>query len=340
MRNYYNFGNDLYQKASNQFFFSSITQNVPQFMLEIKSKTLHDFDEDVFPNALEIQEYINYNGDYNDIKKMILRIFKNQIKSGEFVFNEENSFAQKTNLIILFSKYFKKLDNTAEDYIELIKNSLFHEIQQKYTKTDLILGGYDSYIDILQKGDFYENFKPKKKNFTGFPISLSFDKFEKSNNNHELSNLEKHNNFNDNKSRYNRKSQFDTISDYTLFTGRFSKNNLSLRTISKINNEKIFNFKKKIFTEQGNEISHKVPILNGKQLIEASDGFQYATYKNVIYYYDKFSSNVLSFDYKSTNTYNNINCDFYQLINTIDTPLNEKDFGKSNILKNLKGIFI
>lgn len=333
MRNSYDISNDTYEKASNQFFFSSITLNVPQFMLEIKSKTLHDFDEEVFPVALEIKKYINYDGDFKDIKKMLTTIFNTQIKSDEKIYNLESSFAQKINLIITFTKYFLKIDNAASDYIKLIKNTLFDKIDQNYSKSDLIIGTNENYIDLLNKGDFYENFKPNKTKFTGFPIKLTFDdektikkKNEKSRSLQEFKNLKKS----------TLKDQFDRINQYTMYTGRFSTNNFNLRTISKINNDKIFNFKKGLFTNEGKEIYYRVPIFKGKTLIEASDGFQYSAEKNVIYYYDKFSSNVLSFEFKSTNKFSNINCDFYQLANTIETPLTEKDIGKSNILKNLK----
>lgn len=336
MRNFYDISNNTYEKASNQFFFSSITLNVPQFMLEIKSNSLHDFDDEVFTVPLEIKNYINHYADYTSIKKMITRTFHDKIKSNEKIYNEESSFAEKINLIITFTKYFIKLDNKASGYINLIKNTLFNKIDQNYSKDDLIFGTNDPYIDILNKGEFYENFKPNKNKFTGFPIKLTFDDYNNSNTSTE--NIRKINIIKGfKKSDFN--DQFDRVNEYTMYTGRFSINNLSLRTISKINNDKIFNIKKSILTNEGKEIFFRVPILKGKSLIETSDGFQYSTEKNVIYYYDKFSSNVLSFEFKSTNKLSNINCDFYQLANTIETPLSESDFGKSNILKNLKSNF-
>jgi len=311
-------------------------------MLEIKSETLHDFDEEVFPVALEIKEYFKNIRDYNMFRKFICSIFKNQIKSEVLIYNEENTFAQKINLIINFTKYFIKIDNFAADYIRLIKNSLFNDIVQIYDKKDLILGGYDKYIELIKNGEFYENFKPSKTKFSGFPIKLGFEeinnieKFKKKNQFYKTEITQKLKEFNNFKKAESSKGQFDDVNEMTLFTGRFSLDNMNLRTISKINNDKIFNFKKNIFTEEGKEIYYRVPILRGKSLIDASDGFQYSTEKNVIYYYDKFSSNVLGFEYKKAASYSNINCDYYQLANTIETPLTEKDIGKSNILIKLK----
>ena len=109
-------------------------------------------------------------------------------------------------------------------------------------------------------------------------------------------------------------------------------------TISKINNQRIFNFKKNIFNNENKEFSYVIPLFKGKKLIEASDGFQYSTNKNYIFYYDKFSSNVFGFEFKKSKKYNNnIECDFYQLNEITETPLNEDYIGNSSILKEAKG---
>lgn len=240
-------------------------------------------------------------------------------------------------MIISFTKYFVGIDDSAKSYIKLIRNTLFKNILQSYSKIDIILGGYDSYIDILNKGDFYENFKPNKKKFSGFNIKLGFD-INKSQEGKILADkLYKMAFFN--KSKYKGNHQFESYNRLTMQTGKKSKKHLNLRTISKINDEKVFNTVKQIFSNDGDTIYYRVPIFRGKPLVTASDGFQYSTDKNVIFYYDKFSSNVLNFEYKSGAEFSNLNCDFYQLSNTLQTAMTEKDFGKSLIIKNSKSKF-
>jgi hypothetical protein len=305
---------NLLKKSENQFFNSEITYNVPQFMLEKKSKTLNDLDEEFYPEPLEIPFYYSNcleENNCNSYKNFFLNIFNKELKSDIKIFNTEEVFANKINLIISLTKYFvnPKSFPKEEALIRLIKNSIFTKINNLYSKSDLIIGGEDDYIKILNCGSFYENFKPMKKSFSGFPIYLETEK----NNNTE-------------------------INSYSMYTGRNSPDNINLRIISKINNEKIFNFKKKIFNAEGKEFSYAIPLFKGKKLIEASDGFQYSANKNYIFYYDKFSSNIFGFEFKKSKKYNNnIECDFYQLNEIIETPLEQNYISNSSILKELKG---
>lgn len=328
-------GYNKYEMAFNQFFSSSVTLNVPQFMLDIKSTTLNKFDNQVFPLPLEIPYYFSCGNNCNEIKSKILQIFKSQIQSKEVIYNDESAFAKKINLIISFSKYFINLDKSAESYISLIKNTLFRNILQTYNKANLILGAYDSYINILNKGDFYENFKPTKTKFTGFDIKLARNqhktpekKQQEKTNAASLAELQ-----HVKRSKSKSSADEDYYNEITVFTGKDSINHLSLRTISKINNDKVFNIKKQIFSNEGQKVNFRIPVFKGKSLIEASDGFQYATEKNVIFYYDKFTSNVFNFEYKSSAKFSDINCDLYQLANTIETALIDKN---SVIIKNAK----
>lgn len=279
-------------------------------MLEKKSTTLNDFDKQFFPYPLEVPYYFGECLEYGDcdlFKNFFLRIFHKEIKSDIEIFNEEEIFAQKINLIIRITKYLINPESFPEEesLVKMIKNSLFTNIEENYMKKDFILGGNDEYMSILNNGSFYENFKPGKKQFSGFPIQSSFDR--------------------------------ENINDYGMYTGRNSPDNINIRTISKINNERIFNFKKNIFNEEAKEFSYRIPLFKGKKLIEFSDGFQYSTNKNYIFYYDKFSSNVFGFEFKKSKTFgNNIECDFYQLNEMIETPLSDDYVKNSLILKNLK----
>lgn len=76
MRDSSYFRKNKHEIASNQFFTSSITLNVPQFMLNIKSTSLNKFDDEVFPIPLEIPYYFNCNYNCIEIKSNILQIFK------------------------------------------------------------------------------------------------------------------------------------------------------------------------------------------------------------------------------------------------------------------------
>jgi len=337
----FDFSNDINKKAYEQFFFSSISLNIPYSELHAKSYSLHDFDSEVFPNRLEVKAQNNFKGDENEIRMIYEKIFANEINSKEKVYNEESTFAEKINLIIDFSKYLEKLEesNTVESFIKIIKNSLFSNILEKYTKNDLVLGGYDSYIEILKKGNFYENFKPNKNKFSGLPINLNLD-IKRDENKVIDEKLRKLNDFITLKNENKINNQVEFVDEFTMFTGRFSVNNINLRTLSKINKDKIFNFKKNIFTEANQNTYYRVPIFNGKSLIEASDGFQFSTDKDSIFYYDKFTTNVLKFEYVGDNSFSNINCNFYQLANTVETPLEEDVIGDSDIIKNFKSKYI
>lgn len=247
-------------------------------------------------------------------------------------------------MINSFTEYFitkdKEKFSTLIKFIGMIKKTLFFNLKQTYDKIDLILGGHDEFLDYFSKGDFYDNFQPNKRKFTGFQINLKDEQIFKTKNLQVSSVTDKLFNFrNFKKSKKNLSKISQNINLYSIYTGRNSKNYNNLRIISKINDEKIFNFKKSIINEKGEVINYRIPLFKGKKLLDATDGFQYSIDKNYIYFYDKFSSNVLSFHFTSSSSYSNVYCDYYQM-EEVKTPITNNDIANSSILKDSNGKLI
>ena len=307
-----------YYLAKLQYTTCGVTNNPPDIIKDKKSDSIKNWDS-TFDVEVELKFYQkNCSDDCNEISNGAIMSLYNTTK---YILNSENNDAFNNRILIegIFSLYSKKeyqselgkkLNiNNSEKFIDSFRDMINNQIlkgnfYQKYNPKNIIFGNNDEdklYIQILSNGDFSDNFKPNKKQTTGFNF-------------YEL--------------KKNEKLDFDNIQIET------KKNNDKqiLRRIVKINNSTYFNIKKEEYNPlSNNSIEIESPLYNSFDISKGddiwfSDGFQYDSNLNKIYFYDELSSRILQFDYDKTKDINSISCKNYILnSNNISLNLNEKD---------------
>ena len=174
----------------------------------------------------------------------------------------------------------------------------------------------NKYIEFLSNGNIFEGYKPNLNQTTGFNFGF---------------NLSYGNTIN---------KKFDQY--------QINNNEDNLRKILKINDFQILNIQKLEYDYLSNEYSYiTAPIYNYQSLSNQnkySDGFQYDTSENDIYFYDSISSRPFKFSYKESVDYNDINCKKYELNkNDISININEENdinYKKAFLTKKLNKPFI
>ena len=310
-----------YYLAKLQYTTCGVTNNPPDIIKDKKSDSIKNWDSS-FDVEVELKFYQKNcsDEDCNEISNGAVMSLYNTTK---YILNSENNDAYNNRILIdgIFSLYSKKeyqsefgkklnIKNSQtfiDSFRDMIKTQILKgNLYQKYKPLNIIFGNNDEdklYIQILSNGDFSDNFKPNKEKTTGF----------------NFYNITQ-----------NEILDFDNIQIET-------KNNKDndkqiLRRIVKINNSTYFNIKKEEYNPLSNKtIEIDAPLYNSFDIsnntdIWFSDGFQYDSKLDKIYYYDELSSRILQFDYEKKKEYNSINCKKYILNNkNISLNLNEKE---------------
>ena len=245
------------------------------------------------------------------------------------ILDEENkeAFNTKINLEKLYSMELERKEegeegnNTIFKIMDLLnKGYLFgNEIKEKYNIYNILQGNNledNKYIEFLSNGNIFEGYKPNLNQTTGFNFGF---------------NLSYGNTIN---------KKFDQY--------QINNNEDNLRKILKINDFQILNIQKLEYDYLSNEYSYiTAPIYNYQSLSNQnkySDGFQYDTSENDIYFYDSISSRPFKFSYKESVDYNDINCKKYELNkNDISININEENdinYKKAFLTKKLNKPFI
>lgn len=308
-----------------QFWKSGLTKNLPFN----SSNSISDLFPDLFPYPFELYYFAlkyNYTDEImeDDIDSLI-----NLYSDDNNILDEENkeAFNTKINLEKLYSMELERKEeeeegnNTIFKIMDLLnKGYLFgNEIKEKYNIYNILQGNNledNKYIEFLSNGNIFEGYKPNLNQTTGFNFGF---------------NLSYGNTIN---------KKFDQY--------QINNNEDNLRKILKINDFQILNIQKLEYDYLSNEYSYiTAPIYNYQSLSNQnkySDGFQYDTSENDIYFYDSISSRPFKFSYKESVDYNDINCKKYELNkNDISININEENdinYKKAFLTKKLNKPFI
>ena len=290
-----------------QFWKSGISLNLPFN----KSKTISELYPDMFPYPIEIQyfaEKFNYKEEINeeDIDTIIGLYTENKN-----VLDEENceAFDNKVKLEQEYTLIKLGKNKTLFNVMHLLnKGYLFDaNIKGDYQNIYNILQGnyYDDkkYIEFLSSGKYYEGYKPKLNQTTGFNFGFNLS------NGHEFT------------------KKYDKY--------QISKEEDNLRKITNINNFEILNIQKVEYDYISKKYIYVTsPLYNYESLTsnkKFSDGFQYENSEEEIYLYDKLSSRPLKFIYKEEDKFGDMNCEKFELDkNNLVDNINEKIDSNSN----------
>ena len=296
-----------------QFVSSYITRNPPKELHIEPCDTISEWDKEEFPMPIELfyfQKQLNCTEDNcneqsNDVVLSLYNTAENIFSNAKALKNKHDLEIVLTLLLndIKTSEYSQAMNvSDASQFIgvfsDLLHTSLFNEtIYQSYNVDSILYGNNDEdagYLKLLSQGGFYDNFKPNMAHTTGFNIYLN--KTDLTNDN-EL-------------------SEYDT---YTIQTTQNNSNtNNILRRITLINDVPILNIKKKEYSNVDHAfIDINAPLYNFAKINEnsmwMSDGYQFPTDKNRIYYLDEMSSRVFEFNYTEEITYGDSSCRKYKL---------------------------
>ena len=281
--------NDEYM-LKRQFWKSELSLKLPS---QFKNTTISQFLPNKFPIPFEIPFYaeklsVTDESSEDDINELISLCPK-----GDNVLSEESSKALETK-IKLEKEYNSKLDEKERNkkyktFDILINGYLFNnDIKPNYKNmNDILYGNSDEdnrYIEFLSSGKYFENYKPKLNQTTGFNFGIGKDM------------------------PYDR---------YEIYSKLDEDNNM--RKILSINDYSFLNIKKLDYNYLLNDYSVFVsPIMNFQSLTGDKfliDGFQYDVddEDKEIYFYDKISSRPFKFKYVDDSEYQDIDCKKYEL---------------------------
>ena len=298
--------------AKKQFWKGEITKNLPEPLK--KCNTISELFPVQFPYPLEISYYAEQFGETDPILEKDIDYLISLSPKGDNILSEESSEAleTRTNLekeytLIMEGKKDKK--ESKYKVIDLLnKGYLFNnEIKANYSNIyNILQGSFEEnkkYIQFLSSGQFFDNYKPKLNQTTGFNFGF---------------------NLTDEKERY---IEYDR---YGIF-GKQTDISHVMRKIISINDFPILNIKKLEYNYLLNDYSIiNSPIMNFQNLIGDKsfiDGFQYESSNEVIYLYDTISSRTFKFIYNEDMDYDDITCRKYELDknNLIDNINEESD---------------
>lgn len=305
--------------AYKQWFESYITKNPPKsYPVLEKSSTIFSWDNIEFQYPIEINYFAEITKceveDCNESSLGKVLSLYNTFKNSTS-FNNRDNYKNRFLLQKAFSFYLKKeTSNSTYFYDELnIKNPdvFFNTLRSYISNTvmknrivnsysnpsSLLFGNYNEdeyFLKFLASGSFYENFKPNIKSTTGFNINVD------------------------------RKNKQDNL---TVDTG-FKENEYQVRRIRKFNGVPIININSRVFSPNKNEYIFKnIPLYDSFRFdtsLDFSDGFQFSTEREFLYFYDNLSSRVLKFKFSKFRGYKeNLKCKEYTLTNEVSLNLHE-----------------
>ena len=298
-----------------QFLTGIVTSNAPE-PLE-KTDTIMNWFPDEIPYPIEISYYQKKYDNHDNYTEEDINYIVNLVLEEGDILNLDNSDALQTKLnlekeysLYLNSKEKTSLISLIDFLIEVFiindelndnkdKQSLFVE----YSSLKNLLEGNNKedkyWINFLSSGNYYENFKPDYNSTTGLDFGLNLE------------------------TKKQEKFDFD-------YLGINSKtDNFGKRVYKKMNDLLTLNLKKEEYDFLKEEsLQILSPIYNFEKLSGSrkfSDGFQYDTGLDVIYYYDTISSRPLRFVKAGDETYKDkIRCRKYNLdVKDISAGINE-----------------
>ena len=311
IKNSYNCGDRCDEKdylKKLQFWTGVVTSNAPEPLS--KAETIKEWFKDDVPYPIEISYYQNKYDNFDNFTEDDIDYIIKLVSENDNIYDLDNSNLINTKLK-LEKEYSLYMNNKAKSsLIKLIdflidvfvfndelndndnntnnKQSLFVE----YSTLKNLLQGNDIedkyWIKYLSSGNYFDNFKPNYKVTTGLDIGLNLDTKTQENFDFDYLGITK------NTANYNKRS-FNIM------------NNLLTLNIKKSEYDYVKNTYIDIFS----------PTFNFEKLIgkrKFSDGFQYDSGLNVIYYYDSISSRPLRFIYNEDMKYKEkIECKRYNL---------------------------
>ena len=309
-----------------QYTTCGVTNNPPDIIKDKKSESIKDWDPKSFENPVELKFYQkNCDTDCNEKSNGAVLSLYNTTKT---ILEPQNSEAYNNRVLIesIYTLYMNKITNSElgkkininnserffNSFKDMIKTQIFNDkIYQEYSNNSKIILGNEEedkkYIEILSNGDYSEGFKPKLKSTTGFNFYLNLKE-----------------------------------SDYDEMTIETKQNDDTqiLRRIVKMNGFPIFNVKKKEYDPLNkNYIEIGAPLFNSYDIEKGdvwfTDGYQFDSDLDNIYYYDELSSRILKFDYDDTKSYFSVDCKNYILNNNISLNLNENGDDNYNLKETL-----
>ena len=310
-------GNDYLLKL--QFANCEVTRNAPDpIPIANSSKEWFPELEEEFELPFIIKKYNKSNiNNYNYEDALLIADLCNININDLYDLNNADIFYKK---IQLEKKLLNEILNIKNEDEESISYNLFNFLMNTFifnnediSKSSIIIN-YSSinnflegnneinnyWINILNQGNYYENFKPKKSSVTKFNIGFNFDT----------------------------KLQEDLNLDYIGISTKNSDYNK--RKYTKMNNLLTLNIQKEEYDYFLNKtINTSFPLYNFEKLLDSrkfSDGFQYDNNLEVIYYYDLISTRPLRFIKDETLNYKDkIECKKYKLDpkNPLNVGINE-----------------
>ena len=246
---------------------------------------------------MELSYYLKEKGITEYIPEDFIDYLIGLSPEGEYDYlNEENKQAfnnhltfEKDYTLYINGKGDDKMQNRTHYFNLLNNNFLFDDIiNVEYDSIGHLLQGNNNedkkYLDYLSSGEYYNNFKPGLNKTTGFNFGIDLDTGD---------------------------NIYVPFDKYTIDTNK-------IRKIININNYSIMNIKKSEYDHViNNYIYVDEPILNNQNLNgdeSFTDGFQYNHEDDKIYYYDKISSRIFTFNFNEEIDYNDQICRKYVLV--------------------------
>ena len=277
-----------------QYWKSQVTKNLPWVK---DCYTLNEIFPELVPYPMELSYYLKEKGITEYIPEDFIDYLIGLSPEGEFDYlNEENKQAfnnhltfEKDYTLYINGKGDDKMQNRTHYFNLLNNNFLFDDIiNVEYDSIGHLLQGNNNedkkYLDYLSSGEYYNNFKPGLNKTTGFNFGIDLDTGE---------------------------NIYVPFDKYTIDTNK-------IRKIININNYSIMNIKKAEYDHViNNYIYVDEPILNNQNLNgdeSFTDGFQYNHEDDKIYYYDKISSRIFTFNFNEEIDYNDQICRKYVLV--------------------------
>jgi hypothetical protein len=329
IQQHYNCGNCTSEYlASKQWFESYLTKNPPKtFPIIEPSITIYSWDNIEFQGPIEIKYYAEQlqcgSEDCNEVSYgKILSLYDTLTDSTSF--KNREAFRNRYLIQKAYSAHLQADYNSTYWYDQiniknpdtffkllklLISNTIVKDriINNYSDASSLLYGNYvedEYFLKFLGIGSFYENFKPNIKSTTGFYINVDRQ--------HKLDNM-------------------------TVDTG-FKENEFNVRRIKNFNGYPFINIHTRVYSPNKNDYIYKnTPLYDSHSFdnsLDFSDGFQFSSDKEFIYFYDTLSSRVLKFKYSKSRSFKeNLSCREYTLINELVLNLQENKINEESLLK-------
>lgn len=309
---------DDFNLSKIQFWNATLSKKIPKPFET--ANTISDLFPEKFPYPVEMSYFLEELGETYNITEEDIDYLISLSPEGENILSEDSrgAFEARSELeqdytLILQGK--KTKNETKYKVIDILNNGFLfkNETKENYANVyNILQGNYDEdkkYVDYLANGEFFDNYKPYLNKSTGFDFGLNFSSGES----------------------YN-----VTYGRYTIYAKK-TEDNHKMRKIVDMNDFQVLNIRKFDYNYLLKDISIvDSPILNYQTLKgdkSFSDGFQYESEDEPIYFFDPLSSRPYKFDYTEDTTMNDIDCQKYVIKDSLADGMNEaSDSGSKKAL--------